>query len=302
MQLRTWFGIITVENETIKEVELFQKDIASLAKRANQEFPLLRGTIAGSNIRELAINSGFVNSVEEYDRILHEVTIRLAREQVTQTLTPDRDIIAAAETFDELNKYENILSEGIREWFILNFGETDLEGEELAKNILEMRYDDNSYGGVMKELSLTLVQLLNTRKLIEKYLRENMPLMAPNLSSVAGPILGAGLLSIAGSLEKLASMPSGTIQVLGANNALFKHLRGKAPSPKHGLIFRHPSVNGAPKWQRGKIARALASKIAIAARYDHYSGELKEDFAHDLKLKVEAIRKLPRTIKKSNYR
>ncbi|HEX7628294.1 MAG TPA: rRNA biogenesis protein, partial [Candidatus Methanoperedens sp.] len=75
------------------------------------------------------------------------------------------------------------------------------------------------------------------------------------------------------------------------NNALFKHLKGKAPSPKHGLIFRHPFINTAPKWQRGKIARVLAAKISLASRLDLYSGEVKENLLQELRLKVEAIRK-----------
>ncbi len=118
-----------------------------------------------------------------------------------------------------------------------------------------------------------------------------MPGIAPNLTNIAGHILGARLLSFAGSLERLASLPSSTVQVIGASNALFKHLKGKAPSPKHGVIFRHPLVNNAPKNFRGKIARALASKISLAARCDCYSGELKESLVHELEMKVKAIKK-----------
>jgi len=64
----------------------------------------------------------------------------------------------------------------------------------------------------------------------------------PRLSAVAGTHVGVRLLGIVGSLKKLANMPSSTIQVLGAEKALFKHLRGNAPSPKHGVIFQHPLV------------------------------------------------------------
>ena len=114
---------------------------------------------------------------------------------------------------------------------------------------------------------------------------------APNLTNIAGYLLGARLLSIAGSLPKLASMPSSTVQVIGANNALFKHLKGKAPSPKHGVIFRHPLINSAPRKLRGKIARAVASKISLAARYDCYSGEIKGNLPNELEKKVAYIRR-----------
>jgi nucleolar protein 56 len=86
-------------------------------------------------------------------------------------------------------------------------------------------------------------------------------------------------------------MPSSTVQVIGANNALFKHLKGKASSPKHGVIFRHPLINTAPRKLRGKIARAVASKISLAARYDCYSGEIKENLLNELEKKVAYIRK-----------
>ena len=144
---------------------------------------------------------------------------------------------------------------------------------------------------ILQGFSSSLLASYNTRGGIEEYLKENMPRIAPNITVIAGHILGARLLSITGSLKNLASMPSSTIQVIGANNALFKHLKGKAPSPKHGVIFRHPLINTAPKWQRGKIARVLASKISLASRYDLYSGEVKENLQQELRTKVEAIRK-----------
>ena len=92
-------------------------------------------------------------------------------------------------------------------------------------------------------------------------------------------MLGARLISLAGSLEKLAEFPSSTIQVIGASKALFKHLRARAPSPKHGIIYSHPLINTAPWWVRGKIARAVAAKLSLAARIDFYSGE-KDRFSY----------------------
>ncbi|MEM0205022.1 MAG: hypothetical protein QXM57_04500, partial [Nitrososphaerota archaeon] len=77
----------------------------------------------------------------------------------------------------------------------------------------------------------------------------------------------------AGGLEKLAKMPASTIQVLGAEKALFRFLKTGRGAPKHGLIFQHPYVHTSPKWQRGKIARVLAAKISIAARIDYFSRE-----------------------------
>jgi nucleolar protein 56 len=82
--------------------------------------------------------------------------------------------------------------------------------------------------------------------------------------------VGARIISKAGSLARLATLPASTIQILGAEKALFRALKTGARPPKHGLLFQHPLIHSAPKWQRGKIARAVASKVAIAARIDYY--------------------------------
>ena len=96
---------------------------------------------------------------------------------------------------------------------------------------------------------------------------------APNTSRVAGVLVASRLISAAGGLKKLMLMPSSTIQVIGAEKALFRHLRGRAKPPKHGIIFQSPFVNGAPLKHRGKMARALASKISISSKVDYYNGE-----------------------------
>ncbi|MDD5473297.1 MAG: rRNA biogenesis protein [Candidatus Methanoperedens sp.] len=290
MQVRTWFGIFTLDKDRIANVELFPRDIDSITKRY-EDSSLLRGKVAGIDLRDLAVKYGFVESYDEYDRLLHEFNIALAKRQISQAVTPDRRIIAAVEAIDDIDETGNILGERLKEWYMLNFNETPLKGEELARHIINMKSTEKADLKPMQSLAASLIGLHGTRISIEEYLIENMPALAPNLTNITGHILGARFLSLTGSLERLASMPSSTVQVIGAGNALFKHLKGKAPSPKHGLIFRHPLVNTAPKWQRGKIARALASKISLAARYDCYSGELKESLLIDLKAKVKYIKK-----------
>ncbi|MCZ7403206.1 MAG: rRNA biogenesis protein [Candidatus Methanoperedens sp.] len=303
MQIRTWFGIFTIEDNGINNVELFQKDLDYITKRLLEEPLLMRGKVAGFDLCDLAVKYGFAGSKSEYDTMLHELNINLAKKQVAMTITPDSKIIAAVEAIDDLDETSNLLSERLKEWFIMNFEDTHLKGEELARSIVEMK-DESEDMLILQGFSVSLLGLYRTRGGIEEYLKVNMPRTAPNITSIAGHLLGARLLSITGSLKNLASMPSSTIQVIGANNALFKHLKGKAPSPKHGVIFRHPLINTAPKWQRGKIARVLASKISLAARYDFYSGELKEDLSRELMMKVDAVRKQPPKLdkKKSGLR
>ncbi len=290
MQVKTWFGSFTLDEDKIIDVELFQKDIDSLIK-LNEEPLLLRGKVAGVDIRDLALRYGFAKSYNEYDTMLHALNIALAKRQLAQAVTPERQIMAAVEAIDDIDETCNILAERLKEWYVFNFNDILLKGEELANYVIEMESAEKTDLKLMQSLASGLIRLYSTRISTEEYLKENMPKIAPNLANISGYVLGARLLSIAGSLERLASMPSSTIQVIGANNALFKHLKGKAPSPKHGVIFRHPLVNTAPKRLRGKIARALASKISLAARYDCYSGELKEDLLEKLKTKIEDIKK-----------
>lgn len=290
MQVRTWFGIFSIQENKIVDVELFEKD--SIIDHLMEEPLLLRGSVSGIDLGEAAVKYGFVQSKDEYDRLLHEINIRLVKEQISRSATPDTQIIAAVEAIDDLNETSNLLAERLKEWYVQNSGHTDLKGKQLALHII--REEENipaNVKGIMHDLAQALLKLYDTRLAIDNFLKENMPLTAPNLTNTAGYILGARLISAFGSLEKLASVPSSTVQVIGASNALFKHLKGKASSPKHGLIFRHPVVNTAPRQLRGKLARLLASKITLAARYDFYSGELKEELTKELELKVQEIKK-----------
>jgi nucleolar protein 56 len=116
--------------------------------------------------------------------------------------------------------------------------------------------------------------------------------VAPNTKAMVGALLGARLIAVAGSLQNLAMRPASTIQVLGAEKALFRSLKTGARPPKHGLIFQHTLLHDAKKWQRGKIARALAGKLAIAVRADAF-GEgryIGDSLKADLDKRIEEIR------------
>jgi nucleolar protein 56 len=116
-----------------------------------------------------------------------------------------------------------------------------------------------------------------------------MKVVAPNLTAILGSSVGARILSKAGSLKKLATLPASTIQVLGAEKALFRALKTGTQPPKHGILFQHPIVHAAPRWQRGKMARAVAAKAAIAARVDVYGGGLNQTLLEKLNVRVTEI-------------
>jgi nucleolar protein 56 len=157
----------------------------------------------------------------------------------------------------------------------------------------------NSVGGEMdekdlkqiKELAYIILQLIALRGRLIDYLEDCIRKEAPNLTGLVGPIIGAKLIAKAGGLEKLAKMPASTIQVLGAEKALFRAIRSGGKPPKHGIIFQHTLIHQAPRKMRGKIARALAAKLAIAARIDYYTKEdISEKLSEELAERIKEIR------------
>ncbi len=135
------------------------------------------------------------------------------------------------------------------------------------------------------------MDLFELRKDIEEHIEEQMKAEAPNTSVILGALVGARILARAGSLRRLATMPASTIQVLGAEKALFRSLKTGANPPKHGILFQHAIVHAAPRWQRGKVARAIAAKAAIAARVDVFKGGLNQTLLDKLNVRVKEIEK-----------
>ena len=136
-----------------------------------------------------------------------------------------------------------------------------------------------------------VLELYNLRKSLENYVDSVMAEIAPNIKEIGGSLLGARLIALAGGLMNLAKLPASTMQILGAEKALFRSLKTKARPPKHGIIFQHPLIHDAKRWQRGKIARALAGKLSIAARVDAFSGKYAgEGLKSDLEKRIEEIK------------
>lgn len=313
MKVNTWFGVLELDsNGKTLSSEVFPKDIRELALRSlslresRQNLPP-----EGFDLKTAALECGFTESLSEYYSLLHKVTLETVKLQVSQALTPDQRIIQAVEALDDINETTNSLSERLFEWYGGYFPESGLSGEELA--VFISRYGSrenlppedphylkakNSMGAkleaadevLLKGLAESVCSLYERRKQIEAYIESSMEILAPNLALLAGPMLGARLISIAGSLEKLAAFPSSTIQVIGASKALFKHLRSRAPSPKHGIIYSHPLINTSPGWVRGKVARALAAKLSLAARIDFYSAKRNPSLENELEEKIRKIR------------
>ncbi len=156
-------------------------------------------------------------------------------------------------------------------------------GKELAKEIVDaarvgpvVLFDDETME-LLRHIAKIGVELYEAIDETKKRISDLVSEVAPNVSHLVGDVIAARLIYLAKGLERLAKMPGSKIQVLGAEKALFRSLHKGTPPPKHGVIFRHPRINRSPKAVRGKIARSMAAKIAIAARVDAYSGKFVAD-------------------------
>ena len=276
---------------------------------------------------EIIVNSSFAKNIPEALTKLREFAIGLSSSKVTEVSeSPDLHIIQAINSLDEIDKIANALSSRLREWYGLHFPELDnvidsingyaqivLAGKRnsLSNQIYEQAgFPDSkvemlsliaskSRGGDISDVNLTIVQSIakqildfhELRKKLEEHVESEMKTIAPNLSAILGTAVGARILARAGSLRRLASMPASTIQVLGAEKALFRSLKTGSQPPKHGLLFQHAMVHAAPRWQRGKIARAIAAKAVIAARIDVYGEGLNTTLLEKLNIRVNEIGK-----------
>ncbi len=217
------------------------------------------------------LGSQVFGSEKKYYKTLRKVAISVATEKVEREIKrEDRYVIMLLKALDSLDESINIL-------------------EEKLRDIEEVRESE-----VTKEFGKKIDELKRLRRLIEREIEEVIVKIAPNLSEILGPVIAARLLEKAGSLEKLASLPASTIQILGAEKSLYKAIsrmkRGKpARTPKHGIIYQHPFIRTLPKKKRGKMSRFMAAKLAIAARLDYFKGELKEELAESVRRKYEEL-------------
>jgi len=132
-----------------------------------------------------------------------------------------------------------------------------------------------------------MVRLAEFRKKLSIYLADKMKLVAPNLSTLLGDTVAARLISKAGSLTNLAKAPASTVQILGAEKALFRALKTKGNTPKYGLLYHSTFIGRADSKNKGRISRYLANKCSIATRIDSFSEEPTTIYGEKLRGQVE---------------
>ncbi len=285
------------------------------------------GELVRADPEKFALKTGFVSDAEEYTVWMHNIAMETAKLRV-KGAGEKRDLVAAQaiQTLDELDKTINMLMARVREWYGVHFPELDrllekhetyarlvvvlgskenftaenLEKEDIPKAKAEgiSKVAEKSMGADLEEADLVQIQslckdLLNMYQLrqdLEKYLDSTMEEVAPNTKYLLGSLLGARLIALSSGLTNLAKRPASTIQVMGAEKALFRSLKSGTRPPKHGMIFQHTLLHDAKRWQRGKIARALAGKVAIAARADAFGGRhIGEELKADLDKRLDEI-------------
>lgn len=248
--------------------------------------------------RELAIEVEFAGDEKELNTFLQAFSLFISRKSATGSIGRDRLVIQASNALEELAKMQNTLFMRASEWFTLHYPETKLPHEKIVEAILSYGRRENwpafgqSVGAdladndevVIKDFAKSALQVADQRKRLEQYVKQSVHEIAPNFSSLVDPLLAARLLAAAGSQEKLAKMSASTIQLMGAEKALFRHLRKQGKSPKFGLIFQSHWIQNAPEARRGKVARLLAAKLMMAARIDFYS---KRDESEKLKRELK---------------
>jgi len=276
--------------------------------------PSQAGETLRANLEQFAVQTGFIKESDQLRDWMHRVSMEMTKLKVRKAAEKrDMLVVQAIQAIDDLDKAVNVFMGRIREWYGLHFPELDRiveKHETYARLIVNLGRRENftadhlekeglprtradqiaevaarSMGGGLEDSDLTQIQALSrdtlqlydVRQSFESYMDSLMEEVAPNVKALVGSLLGARLIALTSGLGNLAKMPASTIQVLGAEKALFRSLKTGTRPPKHGILFQHTLIHEAKRWQRGKIARAIAGKLAIAARTDAYSDKYLGD-------------------------
>jgi nucleolar protein 56 len=298
------FKSFTFSGRALAETVRKAKGVKTSVESASSAAEAVRG-----DLERLAVEYGVAEDASHFHGLSREVSTLMAMRGV-QKAQSERGavIVQAVQLLNEVDKSLNVLSSKLREWYGLHFPEMGrrvpdhkeyarivlaigdrggldlkaLEGidvsERLAKALISAARDSMGASLAqddiqpMRELASRILDLHDYRQKLEEYIAATARDVAPNLSELAGPVLAAKLIDKAGGLRRLAMMPSGTVQLLGAEKALFRSKKSGSRPPKHGLIFQHPYVHSRPKRLRGRASRKLASKLSLASRADFFSG------------------------------
>lgn len=302
--------IPTEESELIKELSSNYDTIIIESNKRSSDYPNSKVKVKNPNQGGDYLRSEYNLDID--NDIYQKLAIyRMKKAQAGE----DKHLIQAINSIDEIDESISKLIERIREWYALYFPEMDLiknnetyikliyenktkeeiinaKSDAFPSDMLDIEDDINPEDlNIMNNYAKSIYELQQTRKNIINYIDSKMDSIAPNLKLLVGSSLGAKLISHAGGLKRLATYPSSTVQIMGAEKALFRHLKSGDRPPKYGLIYQHPQVRGAKWWNRGKIARLLAGRISLAVRKDVFTHDFNPEIFNEFSDRVEEIEK-----------
>ncbi len=287
------------------------------ASKFKFETPNAAGEFLRSNMNKILVENEILEPEDDLNAILHDLSMGIINYKLKEaSKARDSYLIQAINSIGDIDEATGKLLERLREWYTIHFPELNkIKNQEKyvdlvveygdrdsiieSKLLDEMVITDQNPGAEIEDFDLKMVKIFadsiktlqNTKKSLTNYVEQKMNEIAPNLSDLVGSLLGAKLIAHAGSLERLSLFPSSTVQIMGAEKALFRHLKTGERPPKHGLIYQYPEIRSAKWWLKGKIARALAAKISLAVRKDVYSGEFDAGIKESFEKHLEEIKK-----------
>lgn len=239
----------------------------------------------------------------------------------------DKPITQTIALIDQMDKDINTFAMRLKEWFAWHFpeltkivndntiyarlvnlfeGKRDNINDDMLDQIQEITLDEEKAQQIIDAMKVSMgmdmsdqdalqikkwaervVELIAFRETLAEYLKQRMSAVAPNLQALIGEIVGSKLIAHAGGLTNLSKYPASTIQILGAEKALFRALKTKGKTPKYGLIFNSTFIGRAGTKNKGKISRYLANKCAIASRLDCFSENPTGKIGETLRDQVE---------------
>lgn len=258
----------TILNFLVNNLKISREEIIEKSKKISEKLLKLE---AEQRVLDRII-SQLIQAIEDNEKIINLLVERLRR--IYQIYFPEY-----VEKETSIEKFVKTLAKNPKRESIDKELALKSVGSEISEELLEF----------IKSFALRILDLIEFNNELEKRLEKIVSEYAPNLTMLAGYKLVAKLIKGIGSLEKIAKSPSTRIQLVGAEKALFRFLRGKGKSPKHGYIFIHPYIQQAPKKLRGKVSRVLANYLAKAAKLDYFSKKKNEKLKEELDLRIKEI-------------
>lgn len=288
------------ENHKLLDEALF-KDIGQYKDKNAYESKLIKkhGNLAAPEGNDLHSILLFFKD-KKFFYSFHKNNVEITKNDVKNSVNNDLLIIQTISCIGEIEKIANQTTKRLREWYSLYNPEASNKIEDHKKFVFsittksksqllrELGIDEkDSMGANLSEKDVSAIMMLasqasNIYKLIEyheDYLKRLENEACPNFTEVAGTTIAAKLIAHAGSLKRLVEMPASTIQVLGAEKALFRHIRNKKRNlpPKYGILREHQLIQKSREEMHGKAARSLADKLSIAIRIDYFKGKFIGD-------------------------